>query len=550
MNKKNYLKKIALLILAITGVVLLNTCTQDVEDENQQSIIPYEPSSATLNIAFINASTGQPIGLDDGKSVTVSISGKDALFVTEISGIPSSTYKSDKGFMTLALIKNLIPSESNPIQININAVSDGFLPVHLALILTSAIHANYQIKMAEISNLPSGISNKVNNLGFVSNGSLASTVNIQTDPVGVSSTKAALSLPQNIILKDANGNKLNGTLKVSLTYFNNRDSSTADYFPGGGMMTTLNNNGVSSPSMLYSAGYVSINVTDASGKKAVTVENGEVNTYIEVPQGTYNPLTQSPAVAGDSVPMLSYDESSGKWNFEKNTVIVLLGGKLVINGSIKHFSYHNWDWWDGNSCYSGSHLKIKSASIQNGTPINFKLKVTRLSDGFEVGNSFNNFGGYCYTDTYDGSCEFILNRFCSSPVKITAINQINNQDIGSIVLTNPCQSGMNYDLFLNLGYQPPKDSIVLNVKAYCPSKPNIQIKPSLAYWYKDMSSTTSTWIPGWMIMGKTLLRLKTGHLYKFIVSFAGKSTIVSFTMGDPIYNNYTYDILLPPVFCQ
>ncbi len=549
MKKLELFKKIAVIMIAMSVNLLVSTCTSDKVDDSTLSI-PFETSSSTINLVFINAKTGEPIGLSDNKSITVTVSGKDASAVTEISGLPSTTYKSENGFMTLALQKTLIPTAINPVSFNINAEISGYLPAHLSLNLNAETHANYEIKMVEIANLPSGIARNENNSGNANNGSLASTLNIETNPVGVSSTKAALTLPQDIILKDASGNKLNGALKVSLTYFNNRDSATASFFPGGGMMSGLNNNGVETPAMLYSAGYVNINVTDASGRKATTVENGSVSTYIEVPQGTYNPKTNTAVVPGDSVPMLSYNESSGKWIFERNEVVKLIGGKLVINSTIKHFSYYNWDWWEDNSCYSASHVYIKSTTIQNGTPTNFKLKVNRLSDGYEVGNSFNYFGGYCSTNTYDGSDYINLGQFTSSPARITAINQVNNQEIGSVVINNPCQTGMNYDLFLNLGYQPPKDSIVLNVKASCPLKPNVIIKPSLAYWYKDMSASATSWIPGWMINGKTLLRLKTGHVYKFVVFFGGKSTILNFTMGDPVYNNYTYNIELPPVFCQ
>ncbi len=545
MKKIIYLKRLAAILASILCLALISTCSEEKTDDSQLSI-PYEASPTTFNIVFINSATGEPIGINDNKTIKISFSGKDASLVSDISGLPSTEFKTDKGFIALSLSPNIIPSAANPITFSINTEAEDFLPSHLSMRITSASHGNYEVKMVDKNNLPSGITLKENNSGLANNGSLASEISLQTDYSGINQTKATLNLPQNIVLKDKDGNKLDGALKVSLTYFNNRDSSTADYFPGGGMVSPISNNGITSPSMMYSAGYVNINVTDASGRKATKVENGTVSTFIEVPQGTYNPKTNMPVVAGDSIPLLSYEESSGKWIFERNEAVKMQGGKLVINSSLSHFSYYNWDFIEPG-CYSGSVISFKSNTIPQGTSISIYVKAIRMSDGYVIG-SLGSTGPYMVIDQFDGTDKLNLNMVSNSPFKVVAYNYSNNQEIGSVTLDNPCSSN-NYDLFLNLGYVPPKDSIVLNVKAFCPLKPNVQILPSLSYWYKDMSVSTAKWFPGWMKNGRTLLWLKKGHVYKFVVNFGGKTSIISFTMGDPQYNNYTYNIPLPPFFC-
>ncbi len=548
MKRTVFIKKLSLITLLGLVLLLLNTC----KDDDNTFTIPYEPAASTFNIVFVNASTGEPIGSLDNKKVTVKITGDFSSAVTEISGQTAASYQSDKGFLTLALKKNLVPSSSAPVKLNINAEATGYLPAYLTIELIGETHASYQIKMVEVSNLPSGVANSVNTSANAANGSVTSTVNVQTNPVGLSSTKASLSIPQSVVLKDASGNALNGALNVSLTYFNSSDSATVDYFPGGGLMCNLEKNGTSNSTMLYSAGFINIDITDASGRKAATVENGSVNTYIEIPQGTYNPLTNTNAAAGDSIPLLSYNENSGKWVFEKNAVIEMLGGKLVINSTIKHFSYYNWDW-DVQTCavYTTSKIRFKSTTIPNGYPLYFYLTARRLTDGFQLGNSFNHYGQYWFTNTYDGSNYVGLYMLCPTPVAVAAVNPYNNEVLGTMIINTPCQSNMNYDLFMTLGSSMPTDSVVINIKAYCASNPTVLISPSLAFWFKDITfSTNTSWIPGWMVNGRVALRLINGHQYKFKSYYNNTASEVSFTMGDPNFTNYTYKIILPPSYCQ
>jgi hypothetical protein len=532
--------------------MLLNTCKDDDPINNIPFTINYTAAESTFNLVFINASSGDPIGSLDNKKVTVTISGDFATAVTEISGQSASSYQSDKGFMTLALKKNVIPTNSSPVRFNISAEASGYLPYYLTIELFKDSHLSYKINMVETSNPPSGVANAVNTSGNANNGNVTAAINLQTNTVGTSSTKAALNIPQNVILKDAAGNTLNGALNVSLTYFNSAESTASNYFPGGGLMCNLEKNGTTTPSMLYSAGFVNINITDASGRRAAKVENGNVGATVEIPQGTYNPLTNTTVVAGDSIPLLSYNDITGKWVFERNEAVVLQNGKLVINSAIKHFSYYNWDW-DVQTCSVALTSKIlfKSTSFTNGYPLTFYLTAKRQTDGFELGNSFKHYGNYWFTNTYNGSNFVSLYMLCPTPVAVAAINPANNEVLGGLLINNPCQTGMNYDLFLSSGSQLPTDSVVINIRAYCASNPNVFISPSLAYWYKDISTTTTTsWIPGWMVNGRTVLRLINGHLYKFKTTFNSIASDITFTMGDPNYTNYTYTLQLPASYCQ
>jgi len=550
MKKTLFLKNSILIIIAFSGLLLLNTCKDD--DENNPITIPYTAATSTFNFVFINASTGEPIGSLDNKKVTVVITGEFASAVTEISGQSAAAFLSDKGFMTLALKKNVIPSNNSPVRFNIIAETSGFLPAYLSIELVSESHLNYQIDMIEINNPPAGVANTINTNGNANNGNVTSPINLQTNTVGTSATKASLSIPQNVILKDAAGISLNGALKVSLSYFNNLETSASNYFPGGGMMCNLEKNGLTTPSMLYSAGFICIDISDASGRKAAKVENGNVNTSIEIPQGTFNPTTNSNVVSGDSIPLLSFNENTGKWVFERNEAVVSENGKLVINSVIKHFSYYNWDW-DVQTCSVALTSKIlfKSTTIPNGYPLNFYLTARRQTDGFELGNTFKHYGKYWFTNTYDGSNYVSLYMVCPTAVAIGAINPANNEVMGGVLINSPCQTGMTYDLYLTSGTQLPTDSIVINIQGYCASNPNVVISPSLAFWYKDVSiSANSLWIPGWMINGRTALRLINGHQYKFKASFNSIASEVAFTMGDPNYKNYTYKIQLPAAYCQ
>ncbi len=516
-------KKI-IIILLLSAFLPMGSC--DKSGNDIPIVIRLDPYKTTLNVIFLNAKTQVPIGYDDSKKVQVQVLGPDANLVSDISGVSQTTYTSARGFLTLGVSKSAVPSPSNPVKFTIVAEADGYVSTSSPVNMVGEIHGSIQIQMVEIANTPKGTVAVVNTELQVNQGVVANTFQITTPIVASSNTKAVLTIPRNTVIKDASGAPLEGNITTTLVYFNNIDDESIQCFPGG-LMANIDQAGIESDVMFYSAGFVALEMKDGSGRKAKSFENNQIQVCIDVPPQTFNPLTNTTVQDQDEIPLWSYDPSGGQWYYEGEMLVYFQNGSLTVNGFFSHLSYWNWDWWwGGEYCSVGCQLHFISNTFPEGYPVGCYFLIHRQSDGVLLDDSRNHWGdGMFGGGTGSGTLVHIGETFQfmlvapGIPVVIEIRDYWYNTTIGAQIVNDLC-SGM-YDVELTPPQLPPSDSVEVKVNGYCPSHPNDTVYPSLGYYYKNITHN-GPWTSGYMVSGKTTLyNMILGDTYKFGMTFNG-----------------------------
>lgn len=96
---------------------------------------------------------------------------------------------------------------------------------------------------------------------------------------------------------------------------------------------------------------MAVDITDAQGRKAHLLSNGQGTMTIQTPAGLLNPETNLPVKDGDTIPVWSHSETTGLWQqelvgkFKQNAQ-----GNFDVNYQVSHLSYWNLDWYYNQMC--------------------------------------------------------------------------------------------------------------------------------------------------------------------------------------------------------
>ena len=495
----------AVAILFLFAVIL--TCKKDPLDDTQL-IINSDLIETSFALTFIDAKTGGPVGYSDANVVTVTPKGDFGNKIVDITGVERSTYTSPSGFMALGLEPDIVPSEGNPVIFNLVIEAGGYVTTSLPVLITEKSRRAYRVNMVKISDPPPGVSTIVDNTAIATNGVVQQSVTINTPVVSSTNTKAFLLLPEGTILKDKNGALLNGILTTTMVYYNNKDEESLACFPGG-LIGLLNQNGNREWVEFYSGGFVEIEIKDASGKIVKTFEGQYPLLTIEIPPDTYNPETKTSVQPGDEIPLLSYDIEKGEWTYDSLFPISYSGegGNFITKGELQHLSPKNWDWFVPNVCSEGG-ISLRVNKTTNDPGFNGIIKVIRLADNVLIRT-------WSVAIPYNRTVRIGL-----GPANVPAQLLIYD-DRGALraeAYTNDLCSGY---VEINLGSAGPEGTINVYVDGYCPDKPNLLIKPTLGFWYKNKES--SFWSYAWFINGKAVLaNINLDDTYVFGIYYDGR----------------------------
>lgn len=251
------------------------------------------------------------------------------------------------GIAYFAIKDNLIPTTNSPIEILIITKSETYLSTSKRIFITYPGTSNHIVNMMRLTgNLPSGVTTNSQSFGNVATTS-GTTINIQASSGGT--YPARLIVPQNTVLRDANGNVLSGNVSTQITSFDPTNRAAVPNFPGGfSVNTNTTGNGA-----FISAGFAAINMR-VNGVEVETFSQ-PVSIQIGINPQVINPVTGNPVRSGDVIPVWSYDENTGVWKFEGNHTV---NSKINSSGDqeffikkddVTHLSWYNLDWF-WNSC--------------------------------------------------------------------------------------------------------------------------------------------------------------------------------------------------------
>ena len=174
--------------------------------------------------------------------------------------------------------------------------------------------------------------------------------NAEGSPESVGTAK--ITIPAGTIATDAAGTPASGALKLTVTKYSNSDVDALAAFPGGFTPNALLANGTTASGNFVTGGFAQFNITDATGK-AIKKFDRDVTLTIDLPKSSNNPSTGQPIKAGETYPVWSFDETTGKWVFEANgDVQNKLGDANNFEVVFKstHLSYWNLDYFESANC--------------------------------------------------------------------------------------------------------------------------------------------------------------------------------------------------------
>ncbi|MDP8205559.1 MAG: hypothetical protein P9L92_02760 [Candidatus Electryonea clarkiae] len=515
-----------LFILIIAGTsFIISSCTIPDPLEDFRIVVKGPALGTSFAGRFVNAVDGMPIF---STPVNVKIEGPDKDKVSTLTNVAQTQFRAPSGFLSFALLEDVMPSADNPVEFVVVASADNFVSTSHRFVLTEQGDYSFSLRMVNIERTPPGVAAAVDTNAEASAGVLNQPLVLTTESESEdgSSLGATISLPANTILKDADGNPLEGKLTTSMVQFTTQDEKSVASFPGG-FDVSANVDGEMQDLLFFTGGFTAIDITDEEGRSAHTFEDGAMEIQFELDDQLFNPVTGEQVQAGDEIGIWSYNDETGEWTSEGNAVMGAgeESGELRTSFEATHLSYWNLDWHYGNRCSSVLSEFLNDPGFS---------KTVRVSST----NPSQWYRERTITDE-----EIIFRNF---PMNIPIRLQVSISGVGSVIdttinVTN-CSQEYSFD-FADLGIESTVD-IVGAVRAYCEDEPDVRFGPSIPVYYKLAEEEEYTYA-GVLDGGEiTYENLQFGETYQFMGVYEDQPPFISeFTIEslDTIYIEYPLD---------
>ncbi|MBU1008699.1 MAG: hypothetical protein KKD74_01065 [Bacteroidetes bacterium] len=505
-------------------------------------IIDYNLIKTTIDVSLYDAKTGELIGREGDKNVRITVTGSDKGGIIDATGMQPANqqYSTQRGMLGLAIVPDnqYAPTAMRPVAFNVVASLDGYLATSQHVSISAPGKNFVRINMVDIENPPAGVTvGKQDGVGNVVGGSVLETVTVSTP-----GSKAVLTLPAGVVLRDADGNPLEGSLNVLMAHFDNTVDEAMAAFPGGAMSNVTRADGTNSDGMFFSAGFVSIEIRDAAGRQAKTIENGTLELVSVVSPLTYNPEAQRNILAGDAVPVWSFDEATGMWTEEDGTTIVSSGGNLQMTAQLAHLSYFNFDWFWTEYCTYGAefHFELDNP-VCDCFPMYGVMK--RQSDNAII--------KYVYFWVCGSDPVYTFYAPANLPVYIewdASYSPAITIDPGSqpTYIENLCSS-TPVTVILHANIDPQTTTVTADISAYCASQPDVIIRPSFSVWFHKEGDWN--WRYASMTNGYAeICGVEIGATYYVFIYYNGSYYYEPFVVTQASYEYINYE--LPADVCS
>ncbi len=319
-------------VILLSSILVLGGCKLKDPTENVQIKIDTDKLlPVNFSIQFVDQANGSAIS---DKEVKVEISGPGASKIYEISG--TRTFKVAGGMINLAIRKDAIPSESNPLNFTVTATAEGYLASTANLIYTEAESKSFDIQMVSLNNLPESITKTSVKIDNTSDG-LAADVSITPSKVPTINTGMSITIPAGTKFLDATGNTLSGSFDAKVYYFS-PESDALQYTPQGdenGEISVKYKNNQTSKYVSIDAACAYIEISNANG--FVASFSKPISVSMDVHKDIMNIETNAQVKSGDSLEFITRNLTSSDWGFQKNTIVQDLGGaNFTVVGQVSN----------------------------------------------------------------------------------------------------------------------------------------------------------------------------------------------------------------------
>jgi hypothetical protein len=201
-------------------------------------------------------------------------------------------------------------------------------------------------------------------------------------PVGT----ATVTIPAGTKAVDSNGTAINLTngVTVSVTKYSSEDASSLRAFPGGftpsvvvpsdAPANTIGTGATADTGAFTSGGFAQFNVTDPVTGQALKTFDKPLKLKIDLPKTALD-FEGDPVVVGGKFPIWSFNQDSGKWEYETDGTIKektpVDPDKFEVEFESTHLSYWNLDFY-GETC--NGVLNINRSVANDTRPLSVELK--------------------------------------------------------------------------------------------------------------------------------------------------------------------------------
>ncbi|MEJ2763401.1 hypothetical protein VV869_05405 [Photobacterium sp. MCCC 1A19761] len=206
----------------------------------------------------------------------------------------------------------------------------------------------------------------------------------------MANTKVEMKIPLGTQLLDASGDPVTGTVTANIVHFSNEPNGNAsnesvlDAFPGGlEPDVILGADGREDPALagggFISAGFTAIQLQNENGDTVAKFDQ-DITLTFDVPADTINPGTNEKIKTGETIPVWSYDETTGRWKTEGDGTVGAPNAAtntFTLAKDITHLSYYNLDYFWGKRCKAN----ITFEEV-NGNTYNPRVIFTRAGGGW------------------------------------------------------------------------------------------------------------------------------------------------------------------------
>jgi hypothetical protein len=509
-------------------------------------IVDPQMTKAQFSIQFVDAQSQQPIGMDEEKLIQISIVGKDADKVCDVTGVQNTSYIVKKGFLNLGISINQSLQTNEPIRFTIVAQADGYLTNCFPVIISGDIKQLIKITMVNKTSLPEGVTYISDNSLISEDGRIGTTTTIRTSDLSIDNVKAGLTVFDESILVDNAGTSLNGQLNTEMTFFSCTNDQSMASFPGGLLAFDIHRGDEIFSSLFASAGFISIEITDQSGRKAATINGKPLQLDMEIPGTTFNPLTNTLVQTGDTVPLWSMDINEGFWRYEStNPVQLNRANRLNYTCELNHLTLFNVDWpernLDVNTLEPGSTTtwwginNRTSNGLQNGDKLFLNYKLRRQTDNTVITESF--------LIATIGNIDTLVNVLCDYPIKLELFTHTQSTIYETDNLCGVHEIDLSaFNILSGTG------NVIINIIGHCAANPDLIIQPSMAYYFQNITQQESQWNMGFTDNGTTTIsQVNYGDTYLFGLYFEEQWYEYEFIFAE---EEYDFIIDMPESYCQ
>ncbi len=530
------MNKIKKIFTIVTGVALLlsafaiQSCDIKSPVEGVTVRIKNIPRTTTVRVEFIDQNAGQTVT----SPISVNFGGINGDKVISTVNEPMTSTSTSIGILNFAISDDVTPSADNPVEVVLVAKANNYLSTSKRLIITKPGANGFTVNMVNFSgnSIPGVTTNENRTAGTASATTGTSTAIVATSSSSGTGVQAKVTVPAGTVLKDANGNTLQGTVATRVTYFDATEPASVASFPGGFAIRDAANNVGS----FVTAGFAAIDMS-VNGVEVETFSQN-VSVQIDINPNTVNPQTGTTVKSGDQIPLWSYDEDSGSWKNEGTFTVAAANGSdgnlSITKSDMTHLSWWNMDWfYDG--CYT-TEVKI---AIEGGC-WQWLYIVAEFTN--ESGYLYN---GYVYA--YDPVLS-LLNVPDNRPVRLKAFQSWNDyyqyyyygvdNSVGTLDVADLCQD-QEITYTLQAAANVTGDNIDVYIRGVCPNG-NVLDEGTLDV---EIFKNGSWQLAGRIVDGYIRINcLQIGQEYQFRTFYDGEYYTESYTVTSTTEN---IDIDLP-----